>query len=104
MSQKFPVNKFEWIEDTSEFNEDFIKIYNGECLKGDFFEVYVQYPPKLYDLHNDLSFLSEKMKSVKVEKLVVNFHDKIEYVLDIRNLNQALNHWKFLKKLRRNIN
>ena len=25
MSQKLPVNKFEWIEDTCQFNEDFIK-------------------------------------------------------------------------------
>ena len=25
MSQKIPVNNFEWIEDTSSFNEDFIK-------------------------------------------------------------------------------
>ena len=30
MSQRFPVNKFEWIEDTSQFNEDFIKNYNEE--------------------------------------------------------------------------
>ena len=28
MWQKLPVNKFEWIEDTSPFNEDFIKDYN----------------------------------------------------------------------------
>ena len=28
MSQKFPVNNFEWIKDTSKFNEDFIKNYN----------------------------------------------------------------------------
>ena len=29
MSEKLPVNNFEWIEDTSQFNEDFIsdKIY-----------------------------------------------------------------------------
>ena len=27
MSQKLPVNNFEWIEDTSQFNEDFIKNY-----------------------------------------------------------------------------
>ena len=26
MSEKLPVNKFEWIEDTSQFNEDFILI------------------------------------------------------------------------------
>ena len=25
MSQKLPVNSFEWIEDTSQFNEDFTK-------------------------------------------------------------------------------
>ena len=30
MSQRFPVNKFEWIEDTSQLNEDFIKNYNEE--------------------------------------------------------------------------
>ena len=28
MSQKFPVNNFEWIEETSQFNEEFIKNYN----------------------------------------------------------------------------
>ena len=33
MSQKVPVNKFEWIEDTSQFNEDFIKSYNEESNK-----------------------------------------------------------------------
>ena len=27
MLQKFPVNNFEWIEDTSQFNDDFIKGY-----------------------------------------------------------------------------
>ena len=30
MSQKLPVNNFEWIKDTSQFNEDFIKNYNEE--------------------------------------------------------------------------
>ena len=30
VSQKLPVNKFEWIEDTFQFNEDFIKSYNEE--------------------------------------------------------------------------
>ena len=28
MSQKLPVNKSEWIDDTSKFKEDFIKNYN----------------------------------------------------------------------------
>ena len=30
MSQKLPVNNLEWIEETSQFNEDFIKNYNEE--------------------------------------------------------------------------
>ena len=30
MPQKLSVNKFELIEDTSQFNEDFIKNYNEE--------------------------------------------------------------------------
>ena len=28
MLQKLPVNNLEWIEETSQFNEDFIKNYN----------------------------------------------------------------------------
>ena len=30
MPQKLTVNNFEWIKDTSQFNEDFIKNYNKE--------------------------------------------------------------------------
>ena len=30
MSQKLPVNNFEWIKDTFQFNEDFIKNYSEE--------------------------------------------------------------------------
>ena len=64
--QKLPVNNFEWIEDTSQFNEDFIKSYNEKSGEGYFFEVDVQYPPKIHELHNDLLFLSERMKIEKV--------------------------------------
>ena len=39
MLQKPPVNDFEWIKDTSQFNEDFIKKYNEEIQKGYFLEV-----------------------------------------------------------------
>ena len=30
MSQKLRVNNFEWINDTAQFNDDFIKSYNEE--------------------------------------------------------------------------
>ena len=62
MSQKLPVNNFEWIKDTSQFNEDFIRNYNVESDEGYFLAVDVQYPEKLYELHNDLPFLPESMK------------------------------------------
>ena len=36
-------------------------------------------------------FLPERMKTEKVKELVANLHGKIEYVIHIRNLKQALN-------------
>ena len=70
MLQKRPLNKFEWIEDTSQFNEDFTKNYNEESNEGYFLEVDVQYPGKLHELHNDLPFLPERMKLENVEKFL----------------------------------
>ena len=74
--QKLLVNNFEWIKDTYQFNEDFIKNHNDEGDKGYFIEVDVQYSEKLHELHNDLPFLPERMKIEKVEKLVANSHEK----------------------------
>ena len=34
MSQKLPVNNFQWIKDTYQFNEGFIKIYNEEIQQN----------------------------------------------------------------------
>ena len=99
MSQKLPVNNFEWIKDTSQFNEDFIKNYNEESDEGYFLEVDVQYLEKLPELHNDLSFFPERMKIEKIEKLVVNLHNKTEYVMHITNLKKTLNHRLILKKI-----
>ena len=70
--------------------------------KGDdryFPEVDVQYPEKLYDLHNDLPFLPERRKIEKIEKLALNLHDKTEYALYIRKLKKTLNHGLVLKKI-----
>ena len=44
MSQKLPVNTFECIAGTYQFNEDFIKSYNEESDEGYFLEVDVYYP------------------------------------------------------------
>ena len=98
MLQNLPVNNFEQIEDAFQFNEDFMKNYNEESHEGYFLEVEVQQTEKLHELHNDLPFLPERMKTEKVERLVANSHDKTEYVIYIRNLKQALNYGLVQKK------
>ena len=62
MMQKLPVNNFEWMKDTSQFDKHFIKNYNEESDNGFFLEVDIQYNAKLHELHNDLPYLTEIMK------------------------------------------
>ena len=63
-----------------------IKNYNEESDEVYFLEVNVQSPGKLHELYNDLSFLHDRMKIEKVEKLVADLHDKNEFVIHIINL------------------
>ena len=60
MLQKLPVNNFEWIKDTSQFNEGFIKSCNEETDEGYFLEVDVQYLEKLCKFRNDVPFQKSK--------------------------------------------
>ena len=52
--------------------------------KDIFFVVNVEYPKNLHDLHNDSSFLSERIKINQCSKLVCNLYDKNNYVAHIR--------------------
>ena len=45
--QKLPVNNFEWIKDSFQFDEDFMKNYNEESDKGYFLQADVEYLKKL---------------------------------------------------------
>ena len=99
MSQKLPANGFKWIKNKSKIDEKFIKNYDEDSDKGYIFEVDVNYPKRLQDLHSDLPFLPKRMKIVKCEKLVCNLHDKKNYLVHIRSLKQALGYGlKFFKK------
>ena len=51
MSQKLPVNNSEWIKDTSQFNEYFIKNCNEESDEAYFLENNVRFLEKLNELH-----------------------------------------------------
>ena len=61
-SQKLPVNGFEWVEELSQFNEDFTKDYDENSDDGYFLEVDVEYPKNLFSFHNDSPFLPERNK------------------------------------------
>ena len=64
-------------------------------------EVDGEYPKELYENHNELPFLMERMKIGRVEKLVPNLKDKKGYVVHIKALDQALKHGLKLKKVHR---
>ena len=103
MSKKLPVNGFKWLDSDkiNEINEEFIKNYNGNDIKGYILEVDVKYPKRLHELHSDLPFLSKRMKVNKCNKLVCNLFNKKKYVAHINTLKQALNHGLKLKKIHR---
>ena len=57
MSQKLPVNGFEWvIQNLSQFHESFIRNYDENSDIGYFLEVDIDYLEKLFNLHKDLPF------------------------------------------------
>ena len=84
MSQKLPVNGFEWVKLLSKFDERFIKSYDENSDKGYFLEVDVEYLKNLFSLHRDLPFLPERKKIEKCNKLVCDFHDKKAMLLTSR--------------------
>ena len=65
MSQKLHGIDFKWVKDISKFNESFIKSSNEESDEGYFLEVDIKYPENIHELHNDLPFLPERMKTVR---------------------------------------
>ena len=101
MSQIRPVNGFQWLEDLSQLNENFMKNYDENSNKGYILKVDFEYPKNLFNLHKDLSFLSEREKVGKCEKLICNIREKEKYVVHIRALKQALNRGLMLKRVHR---
>ena len=51
------------------------------------------------NLYSDLPFLPERKKVKKCKKLVCNIHNKENYVVHIRALNQTLNHGLIMKNV-----
>ena len=74
LSQKQFVNDFKWVEEISKFTEDFSKSYESDEVY--FLEVYVQYPEKVHNFHNERLFSPKIMKIENVGKFVANSHDR----------------------------
>ena len=73
MSQKLLLGGFKSVEETCQFNEDFIKIYNDGSDIGYFTEADVQYPKILQQIHNNLLFLHERIKIEKNVKKIIYY-------------------------------
>ena len=99
--EKLPVDGFEWVEDLSTIDEDFIKNYDEDSNVGYFIKADIEYPKELHISHSDLPFLPERMEVNKCKKLVCNFYDKKNYVDHMRYLKQVLNHELKIKKIHR---
>ena len=84
MSQKLPVNGFEWVKNLPKFNEDVLKKYDEISNAGYFLEVDIEYSKTLFNSHKDLPFLHERKKVEKVENLIFSIDDKEKYVIHIR--------------------
>ena len=71
MSERLLINNFKWVEETFQFNEDFIKSYNDDSDEGYFLVTDVQYLENLHNLYNDLPDLFESTKIEKIIKLIM---------------------------------
>ena len=75
MPEPLPVDDFKWIKDLFKIDRGFTKNSDKDSDKGYIFEVDVKYPKNLHDLHSDLSFLPERIKIDKCNKLVCNMYN-----------------------------
>ena len=88
MPQPLPTGGFKWVD----VNPNEISELATRTEKGCILEVDVSYPKELYNQHNDLPFICERMKINGVGKLVPNLRDKKNYVIHIQALNKVLQH------------
>lgn len=121
MSHCLPKGSFRWLTEkriSKLVSEDFIP---KDGKKGYIFEVDLEYPESLHDLHNDYPVAAEKMKvkldmlspyckSIKekfgisvgqVAKLIPTLSHKKNYVLHDRNLQLDVEHGLKLRKVHR---
>ena len=100
MIQKLPTHGFLW-KKGEDFTPEKIDKLVKKDKRGHLLEVEMEYPKELHKNHNQLPFLTKKMKIGRAEKLVPNLKDKKRYVVHIKALDRALNYGLKLKKVHR---
>ena len=95
MSQNLPTHGFKWMKNiTKEKVMDILEKANHSMSnlgsKGYIFEVDLEYPPHLWETHNDYPLAPEKIIVNGVEKLICHFKPRKNYVVHYRNLRQYL--------------
>ena len=127
MSQPLPYANFRWIDTNYVFIKNKKKLLNADGVLpkkkglGYIYEVDLEYPEELHDLHNDYPCAAEKIKvtddmlsdycreiknkfkicSGNVHKLIPNLNDKKNYVIHEELLKLYLNLGLKLKKVHR---
>ena len=101
MMEKLPVRGCRWMTDISRMDEEFVRSYDKNDIKGYILEVDVDYPNELQNLHSDFPFLAESMVINNTKTLVCNLQGKKNYVVHINVLKQALDHGLKLRKVHR---
>ena len=89
--QNLPTHEFKW-KKGEDFTPEKIDELAKKYKRGYILEVDVAYPKELHENHNELPFLTERMKIGRVEKVVPNLKDRKGYVVHIKTLDQALKH------------
>ena len=104
MSQPLPTGGFHWVHlDKSKGFKYIVDELAKRKDHGYLLEVDVAYPKESHDYHNNLPFMSGKMKINGVDKLVPNLYYKRKYVVHIKALKQAIDHGLVLERIHRAI-
>ena len=100
MSLPLPVGGFKWMNEKGLKNW---REFSDQKGRGCILEVDLEYPKKLYDLHNEYPLAPERIVVNKVEKLIPNLNEKKKYVLHHKNLKQYLDLGLKITKIHRGI-
>lgn len=114
LSEPLPVGDFSWLSEneieriqtlllTGEKNYKSFLSFDSQKDKSFILEVDLLYDENLHDSHNQMPFCPEHIipKNCKQTKLVCSLHNKLRYVIHIKNLIHCLEHGLKLTKIHR---